>query len=251
MTDKSALAKKIIVALDVNTKAEALSLVRRLEGAEIFKIGLRLFTAEGPSLLQDIQETGKTVFLDLKFHDIPDQVAGAVKTGIGHSVHMMTLHAAGGREMLSAAVKAAKEESQKRGAAKPLLLAVTILTSLKEEQLRDIGMKDDLSGQVLKLAGMAQEEGMDGVVCSPLEIDLLKQKFSSKLKIVTPGIRPQWASAQDQKRILTPGQAVQKGVDYMVIGRPITQAPSPEEALGKILEELHRAVDSSDGENSS
>ncbi len=242
-------ARKIIVALDVNTKQEALELVKELPAAEIFKVGLRLYAAEGPSLLQNIHTLGKKTFLDLKLHDIPDQVAGAVLSGAAHGVHMMTLHASGGREMMAAARSAALEAERQKGS-KPLLLAVTILTSLREEQLRDIGMDDRVLPQVLRLAKLAAEEGMDGVVCSPQEIDAIKKEFRESLLVITPGIRPVWAAAQDQKRILTPRKAMEKGVDYMVIGRPIIKASSPSEAFWKILEGLlNRAVDTANSKN--
>lgn len=241
-------ARKIIVALDVDTKQEALELIKELAAAEIFKVGLRLYAAEGPSLLQDIHALGKKTFLDLKLHDIPDQVAGAVLSGAVHGVHMMTLHASGGREMMASARAAALQAERQKGS-KPLLLAVTILTSLKEEQLRDIGMDDRVLPQVLRLAKLAEEEGMDGVVCSPQEIDAIKKEFGENLLVITPGIRPLWAAAQDQKRILTPRKAMDKGVDYMVIGRPIIKASSPSEAFRKILEGLNRAVNPTNSKN--
>ncbi len=243
------LAEKIIIALDVASKDEALTLVAELPPAEIFKVGLTLFTSEGPSLLREIQNLGKKIFLDLKLHDIPNQIAGAVKVGVGLGVHMMTLHASGGREMMAQAGETARLESEKLGTPRPLLLAVTVLTSLKEEQLRDIGINDRILEQVLRLAKLAREEGMDGVVCSPQEIEIIKQELGPDFLVVSPGIRPEWAAAQDQKRILTPSQAIQKGVDYMVIGRPITKASSPSEAFSKILEELHDAGDTSDSKN--
>ena len=230
---------RIIIALDVKTSHEALSLVQKLPEAEIFKVGLTLFASEGPALLQEIQKQKKKIFLDLKLHDIPHQIAGAVKAGIEHGVHMMTLHASGGREMMAEAAKAAETEAKQRGQTKPLLLAVTVLTSLKEEQLRDIGMDENVNEQVLRLARLAKENGMDGVVCSPQEIDIIKEEFGQDFMVVSPGIRPIWAAAQDQKRILTPAKAIQKGVDYMVIGRPITKAPDPKEAWEKILKELN------------
>jgi len=242
------IARKIIIALDVNTKQEALELVKDLPSAEIFKVGLRLFAAEGPSLLQDIHALGKKTFLDLKLHDIPNQVAGAVLSGAAHGVHMMTLHASGGREMMATARSAALEAERKKGS-KPLLLAVTILTSLNKNQLRDIGIDDSVLPQVLRLAKLAQKEQMDGVVCSPQEVDMIKKEFGENLLVVCPGIRPEWAAAQDQKRILTPRKALEKGVDYMVIGRPIIKASSPSEAFWKILEDLNRAVDSTDSKN--
>jgi orotidine-5'-phosphate decarboxylase len=247
-TDKE-LAEKIIIALDVDSKDEALSLVKELAQAEIFKVGLTLFTSQGPSLIREIQNLGKKIFLDLKLHDIPSQIAGALKAGVGLGVRMMTLHASGGREMMARAAESARQESEKLGRPRPLLLAVTVLTSLKEDQLRDIGMSDGIFEQVLRLAKMAEQEGMDGVVCSPLEIDVIKKNLGQNFLVVSPGIRPEWAAAQDQKRILTPSQAIQMGVDYMVIGRPVTKAPSPSKAFLRILEELHDAIYASDGKN--
>jgi len=248
MEQENNIARKIIVALDVDTKQEALELVKEIPDAEIFKVGLRLFTAEGPSLLQDIHAFGKKTFLDLKLHDIPDQVAGAVLSGATHGVHMMTLHASGGREMMAAA-RSAAQEAERQKDSKPLLLAVTILTSLKEEQLKEIGMDDRVLPQVLRLVKLAEKKGMDGVVCSPQEIDAIKKEFRENLLVITPGIRPVWAAAQDQKRILTPRKAMEKGVDYMVIGRPIIKAPSPSEAFRKILEDLNRAVYTANSKN--
>lgn len=230
--------EKIIVALDVSNKEEALSLVRQLKDTNIFKVGLQLFTVEGPSLVKNLQDLGKKVFLDLKFHDIPNTVAGAVRMGVRMGVHMMTLHASGGREMMASAAQAAKEEAESVGTAPSLLLAVTILTSLKGKHLKDIGIGTDTKSQVLNLAGLAFQSGIEGIVCSPKEIEAIKKTFKKNLAVVAPGIRPKWAAAQDQKRILTPAQAVQKGADYLVIGRPITQAPSPHDAFLRILDEL-------------
>jgi orotidine-5'-phosphate decarboxylase len=232
------IAERIIVALDVSTKEEALSLIRQLKDTRIFKVGLQLFTAEGPSLVQAIHMLGKKVFLDLKLHDIPNTVAGAVRMGVRHNIHMMTLHASGGKEMMAGAVFAANEEAQNTGKNIPLLLAVTVLTSLKDEHLKEIGVSLDTMGQVAKLAELAHQAGMKGIVCSPEEIKTIKDNFGKDLTVVAPGIRPRWAAALDQKRIMTPAQAVQKGADYLVIGRPITQAPSPHDAYLRILEEL-------------
>ena len=249
MTKDNTLAERIIIALDAQTQQEALSLVHELPGAKIFKVGLTLFISEGPSLLREIQKQGKKIFLDLKLHDIPHQIGGAIKAGIGYNVHMMTLHASGGREMMAKAAEAAETAAKQSGLSKPLLLAVTVLTSLKQEQLKEIGMDDRVGEQVLRLARLAKENGMDGVVCSPQEIDIIKGEFGQDFLVISPGIRPTWAAAQDQKRILTPAKAIAKGVDYMVIGRPITQASSPAEAFLRIAEELNRAVNASDGKN--
>ena len=231
-------AEKIIIALDVSNKEEALSLVRQLKDTIIFKVGLQLFTIEGPSLVKNLHDLGKKVFLDLKLHDIPNTVAGAVRMGVRVGVHMMTLHASGGKEMMASAARAAKEEAESAGKKSPLLLAVTVLTSLKDEQLKDIGIGAGTERQVLNLAELALQSGIKGIVCSPKEIEVIKKTYKKGLAVVAPGIRPKWAAAQDQKRILTPALALQKGADYLVIGRPITQAPSPHDAFLRILDEL-------------
>ncbi len=238
MEHQENLAKKIIVALDVDTEEEALRLTEQLPESEVFKVGLNLFTAKGPSLFEKLQSQNKKVFLDLKLHDIPNTVAGAVRVGTRHGVYMMTLHTSGGKEMMERAVSAAAEEATKLGTERPLLVGVTVLTSLKAEHLRTIGIESDTEEQVLKLAGLAQEAGLDGVVCSPQEIELVKGECGLEFLVVAPGIRPAWAAAQDQKRILTPAQAVRKGADYIVIGRPIIKDPNPRNAFQKILEEL-------------
>jgi len=235
------LAHKIIIALDVKHGQDALTLVDRLEDAEIFKVGLELFTAEGPSLFEDLKSRQKHLFLDLKLHDIPNTVAGAVASGVRHGIHMMTLHAAGGREMMARARETAQKTAQESGLSRPLLLGVTILTSLKDNHLAEIGMEADTETQVLRLARLAFEAGMDGVVCSPWEIALIKEECGKDFLVVAPGIRPAWAAAQDQKRIMTPAQAMDRGADYIVIGRPVTQASSPSEALTRIIEELEES----------
>jgi len=238
MIKSNTIAARIIVALDVNDKETAISLIRELPEAEVFKIGMRLFTSEGPSLLKEVQDLGKLVFLDLKFHDIPNQVAGAVTMAARHEVSMLTLHASGGSEMLKKAAEAARETAAATGIPKPLLLAVTVLTSLKDAQLDEIGMKAGAADQVLRLADLARAARSDGVVCSPREIELIRSRHGHEFLVVTPGIRPAWAAANDQKRIMTPAQAVSLGANYLVIGRPIIAAPSPQQAFQKILEEL-------------
>ncbi|MGD8537846.1 MAG: orotidine-5'-phosphate decarboxylase [Candidatus Aminicenantes bacterium] len=233
------LAEKIIVAIDVPTEEEALRLTGQLPESRVFKVGLELFTARGPSLFEKLRNENKKVFLDLKLHDIPNTVAGAVKAGTRHGVYMMTLHTSGGREMMERAAAAAAEEALKRGKEKPLLVGVTVLTSLKSEHLRTVGVEANTEEQVLRLAGLAKAAGLNGVVCSPQEIDLVKSEYGEDFLVVAPGIRPVWAAAQDQKRILTPAEAVRKGADYIVIGRPITKAPNPQKAFQKILAELN------------
>jgi orotidine-5'-phosphate decarboxylase len=231
-------ADRIIIALDVQTKEEGLALVSRLKDARTFKVGLELFTAEGPALFRKLKALRKDIFLDLKLHDIPNTVAGSVRSAFKHGVQMMTIHAAGGREMMAKAAEVAREIAREAGRPKPVLLGVTVLTSLKGADLEEVGMGPDVASQVLRLAGLAKAAGLDGVVCSPQEIEVLRKEYGRELAIVTPGIRPVWAAAQDQKRIMTPAEAVAKGADYLVIGRPITGAPSPNEAFLRVVEEL-------------
>ena len=232
-------AARIIIALDVEGRGPALELIRELPDARIFKVGLELFTAEGPDLVKEISALGKDVFLDLKLHDIPHTVGEAARIAVRHGVRMMTIHASGGAEMMARAAETAGAESGRRGVPKPILLAVTILTSLKSDNLAAIGMAPDAAGQVLRLTALAKAAGMDGVVCSAQEIEIVRKETGPGFLIVTPGIRPAWAAAaQDQKRIMTPAEAVGRGSDYLVVGRPVTQASSPREAFRKIVEEL-------------
>jgi orotidine-5'-phosphate decarboxylase len=249
--NKDDLRKKIIIALDVKNKEEAVAIVSGLKDARTFKVGLELFTAEGPALFKKLKVLRKGIFLDLKLHDIPNTVAGAVRSAVRHGVQMMTIHTSGGREMMTRAAEAARETAEVEKVETPLLLGVTVLTSLKSAELDEVGMKPDVAGQVLRLAGLAKSAGMDGVVCSPLEIEIIRKEHGRDLLIVTPGIRPAWAAAQDQKRIMTPAEAVQKGADYLVIGRPITGAASPQEAFARIVEELERPDDPADREDRS
>jgi orotidine-5'-phosphate decarboxylase len=227
-----------IIPLDVQSKEDGITLVSKLKDARTFKVGLELFTAEGPALFKKLKALRKDVFLDLKLHDIPNTVGGAVRSAFRHGVQMMTIHASGGREMMAKASETARRASEELGRSKPLLLGVTVLTSLKGVDLAEIGMNANVTDQVLRLAGLAKGAGMDGVVCSPHEIEILRREFGRELVIVTPGIRPLWAAAQDQKRIMTPAEAVAKGADYLVIGRPITGAPSPAEAFIRVVEEI-------------
>jgi len=229
---------RIIIALDVPTKDEGIALVSRLREARTFKVGLELLTAEGPALFKKLKALRKDVFLDLKLHDIPHTVAGAVRSAFRHGVQMMTIHASGGREMMAKASETARQVSAELGRPKPVLLGVTVLTSLRGADLEEVGMGSNVTGQVLRLAGLAKAAGLDGVVCSPQEIEVLRKEFGRELVIVTPGIRPLWAAAQDQKRIMTPAEAVAKGADFLVIGRPVTGAPSPGDAFLKVVAEL-------------
>lgn len=231
---------EVITALDVENRAEAEALVAGLDGLiDFFKVGSRLFTAEGPSMVKELQEAGARIFLDLKFHDIPATVAGSVRVATALGVRMMTLHASGGLDMMAAAASEAAETAEMLGIERPLLVGVTVLTSLSRE---DISLVLSPGGQVsdivLRLAERAREAGLDGVVASVEETGLVKERLGSEFIVVTPGIRPSGAEVGDQKRVATPRKAAEAGSDYLVVGRPIIQAPSPAEAARAILEEL-------------
>lgn len=233
------LGERIILALDVPSLSEALGWVRRFRGrVGWFKVGLELVHAAGLETLEVLQEEGVKVFYDAKFHDIPNTVAGAVRAAVRRGVGMLNLHTAGGRAMLRAAVKA-KEEAQRESGVSTLLLGVTVLTSLDEEALRE-ELRVPLAPReyALHLARLAQEAGLDGVVASPQEAEALRAACGPDFLLVTPGVRPPWAEAHDQRRTLTPGEALRAGADYLVIGRPILRAPDPEEAWERIVEDM-------------
>lgn len=234
--------EKIIVALDVPTREKALALVEKLyNDVGAFKIGMQLYNAEGPSIVQDIQKLGGKVFIDLKLHDIPNTVAEATKVLTGLQAFIMTLHAAGGKKMLAAAAQAAAESVPESGR-KPLVVAVTVLTSLSQQEFtEEIGIDRPIAEQVVSWAKLAQAAGLDGVVASPQEIAVIRQSCGKDFVIITPGIRPLWAAANDQSRIMTPKQAVEAGADYLVIGRPITAQPDQAEAARRIVAEIMEA----------
>ncbi|MGH7984205.1 MAG: orotidine-5'-phosphate decarboxylase [Candidatus Udaeobacter sp.] len=222
---------KIIVALDVATKEKALELVKELrDQISFFKIGLQLYTAEGPEIVRAVLSTSAKVWLDLKLYDIPNTVAGAIESASHLGVHMLTIHLSGGSEMIRSATAARTNNM--------LLLGVTVLTSATEQTLREIGVASKVGDQVLRLARLGVEAGIDGVVASPHEIKKVRAEFGDKIKIAVQGIRPIWAEPGDQKRFMTPRQALEAGADYIGIGRPITAHPQPSEAVAKILQEL-------------
>ena len=226
---------ELIVALDVGDLASAAKLVEQLyPTVTLFKVGLQLFTAEGPRAVEMVRQRGGAVFLDLKLHDIPNTVAGAVREAARLGAVMCTLHASAGRSMLQAAAQAvAGRGSSMR------LLAVTVLTSLDARGFEEaVGSKLDLTAQVVRLASLAREAGLDGVVASPHEIGLLRAALGPSMSLVIPGIRPAWAAADDQRRVMTPHEAAAAGADYLVIGRPITAAADPVKAAHRILDEL-------------
>lgn len=225
---------KIIVALDVPDTDGALRLLDTLGTPTTCKIGLELFTAQGPSVVRAVMDRGSSVFLDLKFHDIPNTVAHAVRSAADLGVSMTTLHASGGPVMLESAAKAAATS----GNSDLLLLAVTVLTSMDAVQLSSTGVEVGPKEQVLRFAGLASSAGIGGIVCSPLEVTAIRESLGNGLRIVTPGVRPTWAAAGDQKRVMTPAEAVKAGSDWLVIGRPITAAANPEEAYARVVAEL-------------
>lgn len=231
------MKSKIFVALDVETKEKALEIVSDLKGlGACFKIGKQLFTSTGPELVREIVGMGEDVFLDLKYHDIPNTVAKAGAAAAELGVKIFNVHASGGRKMMEAV-----REEMNKFTNPPLVLAVTILTSLGEEDIREVGFDRTIPEQIAKLAKLAKDSGMDGVVASPLEIELIRETCGKDFKILTPGIRPAFAAVNDQKRIATPAEALRKGADFLVIGRPITAAENRREAFLKILEECKNA----------
>ncbi len=230
---------RLVVALDVPDRTAALQAVDSLSGhAGCFKLGLEIFVREGPRLVEEIRERGEQVFLDLKLHDIPNTVAGAVRSACKLGVQMITLHAAGGEEMLAAAAEAAGAAT-----APPLLLAVTALTSLRPEALQSIGISGSVSEWAQKLAGLAWQSGIRGLVASALELPSLRRKFGGNLQYVVPGIRLAGAATHDQSRVAQPVQAILAGADFLVVGRPILQAPDPVRAADLIVSDIESALD--------
>jgi orotidine-5'-phosphate decarboxylase len=222
---------RLIVALDVPTQTEALNLVRDLSPeVAFFKVGLQLYTAAGPEIVRSVLATGAKVFLDLKLHDIPNTVAWTVESAGQLRVQMLTIHLSGGAEMIRAAVAARKNNLS--------ILGVTVLTSADEQTLRQVGISDNIRDHVLRLAKLCVDAGIDGLVASPHEVKMLRTQFGAKIKLVVPGIRPSWSEAGDQKRVMTPREALEAGADYLVIGRPIIAHPRPREAVTRILNEI-------------
>ncbi|HUC85355.1 MAG TPA: orotidine-5'-phosphate decarboxylase [Candidatus Acidoferrales bacterium] len=229
----------IIAALDVPTAEQALKLAEEIAVAVgAFKIGSELFTAAGPDIVRRVRATGASVFLDLKFHDIPNTVAKAVTSAVGLDVQMLTVHTSGGLDMLQAAEQAAKEAALKMGRTPPLVLGVTVLTSLNSGALREIGLEANVESQVRRLATLAINAGLRGLVCSPQEVAKLKQFIPANLQLVTPGIRTGVEKADDQARTLTPKEAIAAGASWLVVGRPIYAAQDPRAAAEKILESI-------------
>lgn len=225
----------IIVALDFPDAASALTMAEQLSPAQCrVKVGKELFTAAGPQVVEALQEKGFEVFLDLKFHDIPNTAAGAVRSAAELGVWMVNVHAGGGRRMM----EACREALSSRAGSVPLLTAVTVLTSLEQEDLQEVGVDIEPMVQVQRLARLTQECGLDGVVCSAREAKALRSALGEEFLLVTPGIRPADSNPDDQKRILAPQQAIENGSSYLVVGRPITSATEPAQALAAMLQSL-------------
>jgi orotidine-5'-phosphate decarboxylase len=237
---------KLIVALDVETPGEALALVKQLRDvAGMFKIGSQLFTLAGPQIVRDVVASGAKVFLDLKFHDIPHQVAGAARSAAQLGVSLFTVHASGGAEMMRRAAEAVAEVAERENIARPAVLAVSVLTSMDASALAQIGINSSPEESVLRLVKLAEQSGVDGVVASPQEAEKIRASVANrKFLIVTPGIRPSGGGNDDQRRVATPEAALQAGADYLVVGRPITAASDPVAAAHQIAAEMERAQSS-------
>ncbi|MBI3076559.1 MAG: orotidine-5'-phosphate decarboxylase [Deltaproteobacteria bacterium] len=232
-------AERVIFALDVPGLPEAKAWVRRLAGrVGLFKVGLELYGAVGPAAVQMVREAGGAVFLDLKFHDIPATVAGAAREATRQGVAMFDVHAAGGTAMMRAAVEASREAAARQGLERPRVLAVTVLTSLGPAELVETGLPGPIASQVLRLAELALGAGLDGVVASAQEVARLRQALGDEFLIVTPGIRVEPVAGDDQQRAATPAEAVARGSNYLVIGRPLRDAPDPLAALDQLVRTL-------------
>lgn len=246
MAEMNSLRKRLIFALDVPEPTQAEAFVRQLnEHVGLFKVGLELFMAAGPGIVSDIQDLGGEVFLDLKLHDIPATVGRAAQVAAGLGVKMLTVHASSGPQAVGAAVEAAREGSSMD------ILAVTVLTSLNGQNLKQLGLGSDLSTVVKTWARLAREGGASGLVASPHEVAMLRDLWGDHGSLVIPGVRPAWYQTgdhpEDQQRIATPRQAVADGADYLVVGRPIRDAPDPVSAAQRIVEEIGHGLDDRKG----
>lgn len=233
------LRDRIIVPLDVPSEAEAIALLDQLPDVSFWKVGLELFVSTGPTLLTELQQRGKRIFLDLKFHDIPNTMAGACRAAGRYGVNLLTVHATAGKAALTAAVAAAAEGAAEAGCTPPAIIAVTVLTSIDSQALAfELKVPLELPDYALQMALLAQSSGLSGIVCSPQEAGQIRDVCGNDFLRVCPGVRPAWAEAGDQRRSLTPAAAFQAGASYLVIGRPITAAPDPAAAFARICDEL-------------
>ena len=235
---------KLIVALDVDDLDQALRVVNQLKASiNIFKVGLQLFTREGPEIVRLIQERGARVFLDAKYHDIPNTVANAGRMATRLGVYMYNVHALGGYQMMALAVEETRKMAEELGVRKPIILGVTILTSIDQKIMEgEMGIGRSVEDEVVHLASLGKRAGLDGVVASPKEIGIIREACGQDFIILTPGIRPEGAVTQDQRRTMTPSEAVESGADFLVVGRPILQAADPVKAANRILEEMGQCI---------
>ena len=235
--------EQLIVALDVETADAGARLAETLRGrVGMFKVGSEVFTAEGPLLARHLITSGYKVFLDLKFHDIPNTVKSAAREAARMGASIFTVHALGGRAMMQAALEGARDGAQRSGNQRPIVVGVTVLTSMSEPDLDELGIRGGPEESVIRLAKLAQAAGLDGVVASAKEIALIRRACGPKFTIITPGIRMPAAATQDQARVATPGAAIQAGASYLVVGRPITQAPDPVAAAQEIVNDMEKAA---------
>lgn len=233
------VADRIIVPLDVSSEVEAIALISALPKVTFWKVGLELFVSTGATILQTLKEQEKQIFLDLKFHDIPNTVAGACRAAAHYGVDLLTIHATAGRPALKAAREALQEGAEDAGQPVPRLIAITLLTSLTSRELAfDLKIPIELPEYALQMALLARESGLGGAVCSPQEVEQLRQVCGSEFLLVCPGVRPTWAKTGDQRRAMTPTAALRSGADYLVIGRPITASDDPPAAFDRICREL-------------
>lgn len=242
-------SERIFVAIDTDDITHAKELITRLSDASNrhatpllggIKIGLEFFCAHGPAGIMALGDHDLPVFLDLKLHDIPNTVAGALRSALRINPAFITIHSAGGPSMIAAAVAAAHEEAEQSSRPPPKILAVTVLTSLDQTDLAMVGQDDDVARQVLRLAKMATTAGAHGIVCAPYEVGFIREQIGHDLITMVPGVRPDWSAKGDQKRVMTPAEAIRHGADYLVIGRPVTQASNPIDALKRIADDLDR-----------
>lgn len=237
-----AKGEKIIAALDVNNISELEKLVDKLRAVvKIFKIGSELFTSCGFEAIDVVRRKGGKVFLDLKFHDIPNTVMRASSAITRHGVHMFTVHTLGGIDMMKQAVESSRKEAERLKTTPPLVLGVTVLTSLSADDMPLLGIQCSVSDEVLRLAKLAEKAGLSGVIASPKELPLLRKNLKKDFLIVTPGVRPLWAQKNDQERVSSPKEAIENGADYLVIGRPITAQENPRLAAEKIINEINES----------
>lgn len=249
MSETAGSAKdRLIAALDAPSMDEALRLAGKLSGTVgWFKVGSELFTAAGPRLAEKLKSAGARVFLDLKYHDIPNTAAAAARAASSLGVDMLNVHAMGGLEMMRRTMESVAGHCEREGLKRPLVVAVTVLTSMGREDLRGLGIDRAPGDVVLELAALAREAGLDGVVASAWEVGAMKERLGWDFLAVTPGVRPEWAAAGDQKRIATPAEALREGADFLVAGRPILRAADPAAAARRILEEMEAALSRAEG----